>query len=218
MHIDWENAVFVSIVLTLTVGIYAGLIASRIFAFFQVRAKAAAWILELKKVIGEDHESPFQLSVQLTEAAHGILIEVRSLGHEKAIRLITGILAEYLERLAQLVQVPVPASRIPIFPDKNEMIQPFAIRGAQQFGNIALGKPAAEVADYFWRELTADFRDFYVVRLSKDVARIASSRPNFWAIITPFPFPNYLAARGDLIGFMISRPPWWRVLLGYNQR
>jgi hypothetical protein len=110
--IDMANAIVVPVVLMLTLGaalaIYTGLIATRVFAFFQLRARAVAWVFELRDVLIEEHETPHDFSMKLGHATQGIILEFRSLGHSKADALIGSIFSAYLEKMAQACSVPMP--------------------------------------------------------------------------------------------------------------
>jgi hypothetical protein len=212
-RIDWINGVYLPVLISLTAGLYAGLVASRMFAFFQVRTKAATWILGLKATLDPDYESPHELSIKLSDAAHGILLEVRGLGHERLTRCLASTWLAYITRLADLVQVAAPAGGLPDFPNKVQMLPLFAGRGREIFGRIVSNGTNEEYAFHFWKKLMADFRDFYGERFSRDLARVASSWPNVGPLITIWPFPNYLSARGDLIGLLTPRPPILRRLV-----
>src|SRR5665213_3385374 len=135
--IDWLNAVAIPAVLTVTLGLYAGLIGTRMFAFFQVRTKAVSWVLRLKADVFEpDHESPRKLSNAFTGASHEIITEVRGLGHEKLTRVLQGIFSHHLTVWARLIRVELTPDGAFPFPDTRDMEQLFASRGFERFGNM----------------------------------------------------------------------------------
>lgn len=189
--IDWTNAVAVPLLLGLPLAIYAGLIASRIFAFYQVRAKAVHWMLGLGGFFREEFPSPHEFSVKLGQSTQGIMLELRAYGHEEAAQQIGVIFLLYLKECAKLVGVPVPSSGIPNFTS-----------------------PLPEV---IWRLRLADLRDFFLARVGGDIAHVATLKPNTWALLTLNPFPDCLSANGNLIGLLVPRPsPWRRLILKWH--
>ncbi len=192
-EIDWTNAVKIPLVMDVTIGlllsIYTGLIASRIFAFFQVRAKAVTWIFELGAFFGEEYPSPHDFSIKLGQATFGIMLEMRGLGHERAKHKIGNMFKAYLRRCAELVRVPIPNSDLPEFPQQNE------------------------ISGLIWCSCMANLRGFYREQLGANAASIAALKPNGWALITPRPFPNYMSEKGDSIGLLVYRQSWWHKLV-----
>ena len=182
--IDLTNGVVLPLFLMLTVGfvlaIYTGLVATRVFAFFQLRAKAVSWVFELRDVLIEDHETPHDFSMKLGHATQGIILEFRSLGHDKADALIGSIFSAYLEKTAQVCGVPVPPSGVPAFP-------------------TTVAHPLLWM-DQFWA-----VREFYSGRLNADAAAISRVRPSIKAILSLHLFPDYITEKGKYRGMLVPR-------------
>lgn len=182
--IDLTNGVAIPLLLTLTIGfvlaIYTGLVATRVFAFFQLRAKAVSWVFELRDVLIEDHESPHDFSMKLGHATQGIMLEFRSLGHDKAAALIGSIFSAYLEKTAQVCGVPVPPSGVPDF-------------------TTNISHPLV------WMEQFWIVRAFYSSRLEDDAAAISQVRPSINAILSLHLFPDYITEKGKYRGMLVPK-------------
>lgn len=206
-NIEWVNAVAIPAIMTVTLGLYAGLVGTRMFAFFQVRTKAACWVLRLKETFDSEYESPFELSIAFTTASQEILTEIRGLGHEKLTGVLQDIILHHFAVWARLVRIETPPHRIPKFPNKEQMQIPLASRGLEVFGALLPGNATPEeTAHHVWRKLLADCRDEYAARFSSHVARISSIGPNWGTLLNPLFFPNYLSTNGGLIGLIVRRP------------
>ena len=211
--VDWLNAVVVAATKTMTVGLYAGIVASRVFAFFQVRTKAASWIFRFKEAFDGEHESPRELSMAFSYACQETLMEVRGLGHEKLVTAMQAIMLEHFAHWAQLLRIPIPPHGIPVFPDKEQMRGLLAPRGPEIFGRL-LPRNATpeETAGHVWRHLLAAARDYYGNRISCDTANLTKTKPDIWTLLTLNPFPDYVSANGSNIGLLVRRPSGWTIL------
>lgn len=181
--IDATNAIVVPLFLMLTIGvllaIYTGIIATRVFAFFQIRAKAVSWVFNLREVMVEDHASPHDFSMKLGQATQGIILEFRSLGHENAAALLGDIFKAYLLKTAEVCGIPVPPHGIPAFPDT--------------------------VRPEVWQQRFWAIRDLYSKRLNDDAAAISGVRPSISAILSPLWFPDYISDNGKYRGMLVPR-------------
>ena len=182
-EIDWTNGVALPLIMSFTVGvalaIYTGLIASRIFAFFQARYKAAIWVYALSDIFSEDGLGPHDFSIKLGKAVQPLMTEFRALGHENAVIQLGEIFSAYLGKIAQLLSVPMPKSQMPEFP--------------------------STLPPLIQMQFSAAMCHYYELRFAKDTACIASLKPNLWALVTPRPFPNYVSDSDRLHGLLVPR-------------
>lgn len=105
---DWAADVFVPLLLALTIGvllsIYTGLVASRMFAFLQVRAKAVMWGVDIVGVLGSRYRTYGEFQNALI-ACSGVVAELASLGHYSASNLIHAEMDAYLRTAAAMCGV-----------------------------------------------------------------------------------------------------------------
>lgn len=204
MPIDWTNGFWMPLAMACTIGvalsIYTGLLASRLFAFFQVRGKSVNWLFDLGAFFGTDHQSPHDFSIKLGQATYGIMNEMRGLGHENAKQHMASIFRAYLVRCSELLGVGWPNEGLPEFPDFAGDLDP---------------RSGARLA---WMIRMDHLRNYYRVRLGSDAAKLASLWPNLGALLNPWPFPNYYSSNGDIVGLLDRRPSGWFRFVSWCKR
>lgn len=158
----------------LFLALYTGLVASRIFAFFQMRYKAVQWIFDLQELMTSAHLSPQAFSIALGRRTQPIIVEFRALGHIEASYMIADIFQRHLHQLATLCGVAIPDNKMPDLP-----------------GDIMTSQNAETQSR--WVENMWAVRNLYASNLADDANRLASVEFSRWAIVTPNPFPKYLS-------------------------
>jgi len=179
--IDLVNAIAVALLLA----IYTGLVASRIFAFYQLRYKSIIWLYELMDYFDENVPSPHDFQWKLTQRSYPTVLELKALGHDAAALKIGGIIQNLIEYTATACRVPITAGRIPDLP----AVCPKAMTEALRF----------------------QVRLFLKSGLDDWLGMLGSMTPNIWPIITPNPFPNYILFDGHFIGLNVPRKSWLEV-------
>lgn len=192
-ELSWASDVNVPVLLMLTIGtvqaIYTGLIASRMYTFVQTRNRAAHWMLEVNQLFAAEYKSPHDFAWALTNAGTGMIMEFRAQGHEKAANHMSGILRYYLNIGAEITQTPIPAEGLPRLP----------------------GSSTPQQMQMFLRTLSQRYGDTFL----RYAASIAGLKPDWGALFTPVPFPDWITVDGAFVGLGKRRVSRWERLGRY---
>lgn len=176
--IDLVNAVLIGAPMAL----YTGLVASRIFAFYQARYRAVLWLYHAPEFINGNFQSPHDIAWKLSHDVIPVVLELKALGHDRASLTVAQFSDELLNVTAAACGVrhennfpdlPITAERVPLI--RLEL-------------HRHLDSRTHEVAGSF-----------------------SAMAPNLWPLFTPIPFPNYITFRGHVIGLLVPRLSWLRV-------
>jgi hypothetical protein len=170
---------FFFLALGIPLALYTGLVASRVFAFFQARYRTMQWIVGAQNFFSRDFASPHDLNFALVAECHPIISELKALGHDKASLRVAGIWNEFIKVIAQTFRVAYDRPQIPNLPTE--------------------ASPAAMLL------LKRNLLQFANAHRDAQFEIVSTLKPNLWPLITPHPFPNYVSFRGKLIGMMVPR-------------
>lgn len=193
--IDWTNAVIIPILIGIPLAIYTGLVATRVFAFFQMRYRAVTWLYELKEVLepnkdrqtkedfmrgtSEQYPGPHDFIMAVGQSALPLLVEIRALGHEKLRQHVAAVYSRFQSRAAELLHVPLLDNALPQFP---EVLSPLP-----------------------WLEFMDSMRQFHLASLRESLVQLTTTKPDRWSLLAPTLFPNYLSSGTDFDGLLIAR-------------
>ena len=80
---------------------------------------------------------------------------------------------------------------------------------AKLFGVPVRGGAAPDLPDKATRTQMMELAERFLETINRDVARatatLSGMSPNFWALVQPWPFPDYLTYDGALIGLFVPR-------------
>lgn len=180
--IDVNNGIIVGLwffFLSCAASIYTGLVASRMYAFYQLRHRALVWYNRLPEVLSSVCDSPADLMRRFGTVSLPVISELKAMGHEKASLTVARLHHDIIANIARFFDVDVPNNEFPKVPDTADPVSMSSLQ-------LAL-----------MRKFSADSAS---VRTT-----LAGLKPNPWPLITPVPFPDYLTFRGAPIGLYMRR-------------
>jgi hypothetical protein len=166
--IDYFNAILVPVILMLALGIplsiYTGMVATRAFAFLQLRYRAAQWPITLSDTL-KRAESPHDAHIEMMHQIHALTFELRALGHTKAAWQVAQCFSNYTGLLCGIFRVTFDGQNVPTLP--------------------------SVIESSVWNQTRLIFLNSTVNTVNAEIAKLCAIEPNIWPLLTPRLFPNY---------------------------